>query len=132
MTPDPVTAPDWITVSDFIARFASVHRATAYPLHDFSGQLSGLVSLQDVAQVSPQSQLSTQLRAIAQPLTQVAIARPEDALTDVLHQSGDSRASYILVKDGDRLVGMASPEDIRRALDLAAVRRQGSAPVTSG
>ena len=130
MTPDPITAPDWITVSDFIARFASVHRATAYPLRDFSGQLSGLIAVHEVAKLAPQSQLSTQLRAIARPLTEVAIARPEDALTDVLQQLSDSRAGYILVKDGERLVGMATPEDIQRAVDLAAVRRRGPAALT--
>lgn len=143
MTPDPVTAPDWITVSDFIARFASVHQATAYPVRDFNGQLSGLVSPHEIRSVAPQTQLSTQLRTIARPLTEVAIAHPQDLLTDVLQQLGDARAGYILVKDGDRLVGMASPEDIGRALDLAAVRAgspaaemehvlKGSAPPRQG
>jgi len=130
MVPDPVTAPDWITVDDFVARYATVHRATAYPIRDFNGQLSGLVTLHDVSAIAPPRRAGTQVRVIARSLTQVALARPDDALIDVLHQVEDPATAYVLVKDGDRLVGMVSPEDIGRALDLAGLRQPG--PVTTG
>jgi Zn-dependent protease len=130
MVPDPITAPDWITVDDFVARFANLHRATAYPVRDFNGQLSGLLILHDVSAVAPPSRGGTQLRAIARPLHAVAIARPQDALI-VLQQVDDPATAYVLVKDGDRLVGLASPEDIRRAIDIAGMRRQASAPGVS-
>src|SRR2546421_493187 len=130
MVPDPVTAPDWITVDDFVARYATVHRATAYPIRDFNGQLSGLVTLHDVSAIAPPRRAGTQVRVIARSLNQVALARPEDTLIDVLHQVDDPATAYVLVRDGDRLVGMASPEDIRRALDLAGLREAG--PITTG
>lgn len=127
MTPDPITAPDWSTVDDFIARFASVYRASAYPLRNFNGQVTGVITLQDLARMPAQNRASTQLRAIARDLAHVAVARPEDGLATVIQKIDGAESGYVLVMDGDRLVGLVSAADIQRALDLGSLRGRGPA-----
>lgn len=127
MSRDPITAPDWITVDDFIARFVSVNRMTAYPVRDFSGQLSGFVTLAQLASVPVGDRSRTQVRTIAHPLTQIPIARPQDTLVDVLRKLSNPETAHVLVMDGERLVGVISPTDIRRTLDLARLGRPPAA-----
>jgi Zn-dependent protease/CBS domain-containing protein len=125
MSPNPVTAPDWITIDDFLARFAT-NRAPAYPVRDFSGPLSGLITLKDLDRVAASARASTQLRQVARPLSQVPVAGPDDALSDVLQRIDNAETAYILVRDGDRLVGMVTPDDVSRRLDPRAPRRAPS------
>ena len=129
MTPDPITAPDWITVEDFIGRFATAYRATAYPVRDFNGQLTGLITLHDAGRVPPHDRATTQLRAIAHPLARVPVARPDDPLEDVLQKIDE--LGYALVMDGDRLVGIVSPADIKRAIDLGGVHAPAQPPASA-
>ncbi|HET9847249.1 MAG TPA: site-2 protease family protein [Candidatus Dormibacteraeota bacterium] len=124
MTPDPITAPDWIRIDDFVTRFATDNRATAYPVRDFNGQLSGLVTLHDLARVAGRDHPDAQLRTIARALDRVPIAHPEDPLEDVVQKIDDPEAGYILVLDSDRLVGMVTPADINRAVQMAGARSQ--------
>jgi Zn-dependent protease len=134
MAANPVTAPDWITVDDFIGRFANVYRATAYPLRDFNGRISGLLTLDMLASVVGPARPSTQLRAVAQPATDVAVARPDEPLVDVLQRMDDSGRAYVLVMDGDQLVGIVTPADVKRAFDLASLHPPAGAsgyPTTS-
>lgn len=124
MTPDPVTAPDWSTVDDFVARFASVYRATAYPVRSFNGQLTGLIRLQDLGRVAPQNRSVTQLRDIAVDVAKVPVVRPDEELAGLMSKLEED-SGYALVMDGDRLVGLITPADIQRALHLANLRRRG-------
>jgi CBS domain-containing protein len=122
MTPNPITAPDWTTVDDFISRFANVYRATAYPLRDFSGQISGLISIQDLGRLPAHSRMTARLRDIAHPLTTVVTARPEDEVVSLLQNFEDPEAGYALVMDAGQLVGLVTPGDIRRVLDLGRLQ----------
>jgi len=130
MTPDPVTAPDWITVDDFIARFASVYRATAYPVRNFNGQLTGLVALHDLAKVPSHDRSVTKVGAIARELSRLPVARADDPLVGLVPQLEDPGVGYALVMDGDRLIGLVSPADIKRALNLGASGGQGRGPAS--
>ncbi len=126
MAPDPVTAPDWITVEDFIARFAMLHHALAYPLRSFDGQLSGLLTLQDLSRVGPQARASTQVRDVAHGLAGIPTVGPDDPLVDLLQSLDHPDAAYALVMDAGLLVGLITPAEVRRAIELGRLdgRRQ--------
>lgn len=130
MTPDPITAPDWSTIDDFIARYASVYRATAYPVRSFDGQLTGLVTLADLSKVPAHNRATTQLRAVATDLSKLAVVGPNDPLVSVMSKLEDGDRGYALVMDNGRLVGILSPSDIQRVLHIGAVRGQGPAPTS--
>ena len=131
MTAEPVTAPDWITVQDLIDRFVMSHHFTSYPVRDFDGKLTGLVTLKRIGQVPPEARTTTQVRAIALPLSEVKIAQRSEELVDLLGRLDDPGHRRVLVMDGDRLVGILSPRDISHALDVAGLRREARAVGTS-
>lgn len=118
MGPEPVTVPDWVTVDDFIARFATGSRATGYPLQDFGGRLSGVLTLRELAAVPVQARALTRVRDIALPLSRIPVAGPDELLIDVLRRVEDPEGSHILVMAGAQLVGFITPADIRRAFIL--------------
>src|SRR5229473_1934363 len=53
MTPNPEQAPDNITVEDALNGYVLVSRHSTFPTHDAGGQLSGLLTLAALKNVSP-------------------------------------------------------------------------------
>ena len=74
MTPNPHTAPAWITVQDFIERYLLGDRHSAYPVKDHNGSISGLITLAQLRQVEPSNRSTTLVGDIAVPLSRVPIA----------------------------------------------------------
>jgi CBS domain-containing protein len=68
--------------------------------------------------VNPRLRAGVAVKDIAWPLSDVTTAQPGELLNDVLRRAagGDGR---ILVFDRSRLVGIVSPTDVARVLDVA-------------
>ena len=124
MTPDASVAPGWITVDEFMRSYLPGQRATAFPLKTFDGALDGLVTLGQLAQVSPDERLSRRVRDVGIGMDEVAKASPGEPVTSVLDRFSPSDEGQMLVIDGGQLVGTLSPADITRA--LAGRRRPAS------
>ena len=113
MTPNPVVAPDSITVAELLDHYVVPHHCTSFPIvHD--GSVTGLATLARCRVVDPRHRSETRVRDIAWPVSQVAVGRPDELVVDVLHRGMDSGDGRILVFDDDRLVGIVSPSDIAR------------------
>jgi Zn-dependent protease len=115
MSRDPVMAPGWITVEEFMRSFLPTQRAVAYPLKSFEGELDGLVTLARLAEVPHDIRRSTRVRDVGVGLDVVPQAAPGEPVAAILNRftSGDGQ---VLVLDGGRLVGLVTPSDITRAL----------------
>jgi Zn-dependent protease len=123
MTKDPTTAPAWLTVGAFVEDYVFRHHHSTFPLVDHYGQLAGLVTLRRVKQV-PRDEWSTiRLRDIACTRDEVATARPDESLPDVLERMASCADGRVVVVDGDRLVGILSPADVTRRMEIADLRR---------
>ena len=122
MSRDPLIAPGWITVDEFIRTYLPIQRAAAYPLKNFDGDLDGLVTYTRLAEVPPEQRRATRVRDIGVGIDQVPQARPTEVVATVLNrfQSGDD---HVLVLEGGRLVGLMSPADVTRALGESVLRR---------
>jgi Zn-dependent protease/CBS domain-containing protein len=130
MTPDPVQAPDNITVEDALHGYILTSRHSTFPTHDAGGQLSGLLTLAALKQVTPNARPTTLIKAITCPLDRVPTVSPRDPATHLLDVSevgcGEGRT---LVVDNGRLVGIISPSDINRLLQRSSLgRSQAPAP----
>src|SRR5438309_9781919 len=80
MTSPVVTVPDWVTVDQFIESVAPQHRFTTYPVHDPSGQLTGIVRLGDLVRMPAQARAQERLRDRARPISEVPRGRPVEAV----------------------------------------------------
>ena len=129
MTPEPVTAPDWLTVQAVIDDYVFVNRCSTFPLRGFDGAVSGIVTLRAIKRVPAERRADTRVRDIACPIEQVPVCAPEDDLAEVLPRLGggcsDGRA---LVFANGELVGIVSPTDLARINNLADLRRARREP----
>jgi Zn-dependent protease/CBS domain-containing protein len=123
MSPDPVVAPGWITVDEFMRSYLPTQRAAAYPTRTFDGLLDGLVTLTRLTEVPPEHRLAVRVRDVGVGLDQVAQASPSESVAAVIGRFGHSANGQVLVVDGGRLVGLLSPTDITRVLATAGARR---------
>jgi Zn-dependent protease len=120
MSRDPVVAPGWITVDEFMKTYIPTQRAAvAYPLRSFDGVLDGMVTLTRLAEVPPEQRHATRVRDVGVGLDQVARAAPSEPVSAVVGRFARSADGQVLVVDGGRLVGLLSPTDITRALAAA-------------
>lgn len=123
MDPHPVTAPGWWTVEAFVTHDAATARRRVFPVVSFDGQAVGVVSLAELARLTPQQRLVTRLSDACR--TPARFAAPEDKVADVLTKTPVRRGTGLLlvVEDG-RLTGTVSTDDLARALELSALGGQ--------
>ena len=116
MTPNPVLAPDNITVDDALHGYVLASRHSTFPTQDAGGRLSGLLTLTALKNVAPAARATTLIRDVMCPLASVATAGPNDPISNLLGASGGCSEGRTLVVDGGRLLGIISPSDINRLL----------------
>jgi CBS domain-containing protein len=128
MTTRPHTAPRWITVEDFIQRYVLGDRHSAYPVADRDGSIVGLVTLAQLRDVAPHRRTTTSVGDIALPLHAVPSAAPEEPLTGLLERMAPAGPrSRALVIDGSGVVGIITPSDLTRLMDVYRLAKPGPA-----
>ncbi|MER7541923.1 site-2 protease family protein [Spirillospora sp. NPDC127506] len=126
MTPDPVVADAARTVQSLIDQVVLSHRFSTYPLVE-DGRLAGLVTLNRIRSTAPEERSVLRLADIACPPDQVPTAHPDDLLTDLLpRMAGCTDGRAVVLGDGGQVVGLVSPSDISRTMQLSDFR--GSRP----
>src|SRR6266851_2131954 len=123
MTPNPVQAPDDISVEVALHGYVLTSRHSTFPTHDASGQLSGLLTMAALKNVAPDARPTTRIREIICPLDKVSSARPADPATNLLNVSDGCSEGRTLVVDNGRLVGIISPSDISRLMQRSLAGR---------
>ena len=119
MTANPNAAPGWITVEDFIERYVLGDRHSAYPVADRDGSIIGLVTLRQLRDVAPSRRATTSVREIALPLDSVPTATPHEPLSALIERlAAAGHGSRALVVDGGKVVGIVTPSDLARLIDV--------------
>jgi Zn-dependent protease len=133
MTARPHTAPGWLTVDDFIQRYVLGDRHSAYPVADPDGSIVGLVTLTQLRDVAPGRRGTTRVADIALPLDKVPTAGPREPLTALLERMAPAGArSRALVLDGGEVVGIITPSDLTRLMDVYRLAHPGPALTSAG
>lgn len=122
MTPDPVVAPGWITVAALLDDFLMRHHFTSFPVRDFEGAIVGIVTLAGLRTVAPEARNSTRVVDVATPLEAVPRATPAEPVIDLVERMHADRERRTLVFDGEKMVGIVSPADITRAIQVQSLR----------
>jgi Zn-dependent protease/CBS domain-containing protein len=128
MTSPVVTVPDWLTVDQFIESVAPQHRFTTYPVHDPSGQLTGIVRLGDLVRMPAPARAQERLRDRARPISEVPTTRLDEDLAALLQRIGPGLEQRVLVFDKGQLVGIVSPVDVARVLAVRQTLGTGLQP----
>jgi Zn-dependent protease/CBS domain-containing protein len=123
MTPDPVQAPDDISVDDALRSYVLASRHSTFPTHDTAGRLSGLLTMAALKNVAPGARAGTLVKEIICPADSVSTARPADPVANLLGLPPGCSEGRTLVIDDGRLVGIVSPSDINRLLQRSLARR---------
>jgi Zn-dependent protease/CBS domain-containing protein len=127
MTPNPVQAPDDISVEDALDGYVLAYRHSTFPTHDRGGQLSGLLTMAALKKVAPDARSTTIVKEVICPLDNLSKAGPADRVTDLLGLGDGCGEGRTLVLDGGRLVGIISPSDINRLLQRSLSGRAQAA-----
>jgi Zn-dependent protease/CBS domain-containing protein len=130
MTRDPHRAPGWTTVEDLIESYLLGRPHSSYPVEGRDGQIEGLVTLRQLRSVTPGSRAATRVTDVAHPLDQVPTAAPAEDLVEVLERGDGATGGRFLVFDKGKLVGIVSPADIARAIDVRSFDKGSSEPST--
>jgi Zn-dependent protease/CBS domain-containing protein len=121
MTPEPTVVPRGLTIDRFIDELVFGHRYSTFPVVE-DGRPVGLISLNRVKEV-PQSERSLRrIEEVACPEEDVATAAPGEALVDVLPRMAGCADGRVVVVEGGRVVGILSPRDVARQLELSDLR----------
>jgi Zn-dependent protease/CBS domain-containing protein len=123
MTPNPVQAPDDISVENALHGYVLASRHSTFPTHDAAGRLSGLLTLTALKNVAPGARPTTLIKEIICPLDKVSTASPADPVTNLLGLPAGCSEGRTLIVDGGRLVGIISPSDINRLLQRSVSGR---------
>jgi Zn-dependent protease/CBS domain-containing protein len=122
MSAPPVTVPADITVQQLVDDYVLARHHSSFPVIDHTGELIGLVGLDQVRRIPEAARRLTDVRAITQPLATVPAVSPDDTGAGVLRRLGAERASRALVIDNrHRLVGIISNADLARAIQVGSV-----------
>lgn len=126
MTADPHAAPGWLTVDEFIERYLLGDRHSAYPVSDRDGSIVGLVTLRQLRDVEPSRRATTSVRDIALPLQSVPTAAPFEPLSALIERlAAAGHGSRALVIDGGKVVGIVTPSDLGRLIDVYRLAQPG-------
>ncbi len=121
MTPSPTSVPATITVAEFIDEHLFRNRFSAYPLVENGDRAVGLITLNRIKQVPPERRSVTKLKEVGCVGDDLVTARSDEQLVDVLPRLGTCSDGRAIVVDDDRLVGIVSPTDIARYVEVADV-----------
>ncbi|MFC9236105.1 site-2 protease family protein [Streptomyces decoyicus] len=116
MSSPVVSGADWLTVQRFIDEVAVHSRHSALPLLDFDGRPSGLVQIRRLATVPGPGRETVRVREVATPLSQCAVAAPDELLSEALDRVSLRTGARILVVDAGHLVGIVTGKDIGRLM----------------
>ncbi|WP_030987839.1 site-2 protease family protein [Streptomyces sp. NRRL S-1813] len=116
MSSPVVSGADWLTVQRFIDEVAVHSRHSALPLLDFDGRPSGLVQIRRLAAVPGAGRETVRVREVATPLSQCAVAAPDELLSEALDRVSLRTGARILVVDAGHLVGIVTGKDIGRLM----------------
>ena len=121
MTPRPASAPPGITVERFLDDYVFRNRHSTFPLV-IDGGVVGLVTLSRVKEVPRDLRATTTIDAVACPFDDVPVVGPDQPLEELLGQMSSGADGRVLVVDHGELVGIISPADVMRQIELGPLR----------
>lgn len=132
MTPDPVTVGPQRSVADLLDGELLRRRFSSFPVVDELGRPVGLITLNRIRALTGEQRATTPVGEIACPTDELALAGPDEPLTAVLPRMGACEDGRVVVVHDGRVVGILSPTDVSRMLQVADLWDRQPEPPHSG
>jgi CBS domain-containing protein len=117
MVADPVEVRPGMPVRQFLDDVVATHRHLVYPVADRDGPV-GLVSFRDALRLPHEQRATTQVEQIMVPLARVLVLDGDRPLVEAVGDLMGAPLRRALVVAGDGRVGLLSPTDALRAIEL--------------
>ncbi|MBN2434567.1 MAG: CBS domain-containing protein [Spirochaetes bacterium] len=94
---------------------------------DAKDNLIGIVSERDIIRILSKKQISdsTTVKEIMVPSEKIISSQKTDSITDVMEKMNENYIRHIVIKDGDKLLGLGSIRDVvRMVLDSTLLENQ--------
>jgi Zn-dependent protease len=126
MSPTPVTAPAWFTVDAVLRNYVDPWRPTALALRTFEGETAGVVTAAALHAVPPARRHLVRAGDLALPTSAVLVVEPDEPVASLAGRLSDARPVAAVVSGG-RLLGLLTPDEVRRAAASATGRPRAAA-----
>ncbi len=126
MATRPPIVPNWLTVEQFLHRYAAAGAAPYYAIEGFDGEMTGVLTLADLNRVDEDDMPSVRLREIANPNVPPAVVQPGEPILGLVRQRGGDprRQLRVLVVQAGTLLGVVTPVEIRNAMERRRLLRR--------
>jgi hypothetical protein len=115
MIVDPPRVRGWLTVHDFLEEEAPHLHDPVAVVERFDGTIAGLVSVDRLRAAPDHEEGMRRVQDFAVPVATIRVAHPDDLLAAIAARPARGRVGHTLVFDGERLVGLVSPEAVASA-----------------
>ncbi len=122
MTRDPARVPGTLTVDTFVSAALSESRTSTWLLTGSGGTVTGLLGVDRLRAIRGAARRQTRLQDVATPLDRVASATRDEMLLDLLARLDDGQPPRALVREGEAILGLVTPEDVARAVAMGQLR----------
>lgn len=112
------TVPGDLRVAELVDAVLPSDRHAAYPVVDRDGAVLGLVTLAQLGSVPPERRGVVRVADVCLPLAEVAVARKDEPLIDLLPRLSRENGGWALVLDAGRLAGVVAPVDVARTIEM--------------
>ena len=133
MTTSPIVVPADVTVADLVDHWFLRYRCSAFPVTGGDGRVTGLVTLRRVRTTDRRGWQTLRVQDVADELSSVATATPDELLTALLDRMATARGGEgrALVFEHDALVGIVSPTDLQRTIEVVGLHRPRPTPAVA-
>lgn len=126
MTPNPVVAPSSLTVDELLESWVMRHRFSSFPLVAPTGEPAGVVTLSQLKRVAPDQLSRLRVDEVAAPLASTPVATADEPLVDLVARMAVEPGARALVVEDGQVVGIVSPTDVARAVQIGGLMATGA------
>jgi hypothetical protein len=103
-------------VDTFVSAALPEGRASTWLLSGPGGTVTGLLGVDRLRGIRGAARLQTRLQDIATPIERVTTATRDEMVVDLLARLDQGQPPRALVREGEAILGLVTPEDVARAV----------------
>jgi Zn-dependent protease len=126
MTRDPARVPATLTVDAFVSAALPESRSSTWLLTGPGGTVTGLLGVDSLRGIRGAARMQARLQDVATPIERTASASRDELVVDLLARLDEAQPPRALVREGEAILGLVTPEDVARAVEVGRLR--GSQP----